>query len=155
MSLILQIALHKIARWLLLASLSLAKCEMSLISLIALQKLAKWPLSAVSKPAKCRISPIPQIILHKTARWFSFLLFRQNAKCLSFLQIAIYENCKRSPFLQFLCTASSCSIRWFPASKKQNISNSANHPTQNSKMVFLLVVSAKCEVSLNSADCYL
>jgi len=109
MSLILQIALHKIAIWLLLASLSLAKCEMSLISLIALQKQGKWLLSAGSQPARCRISPIPQIILHKTARWFSFLLFRRNAKCLSFLQIAIYEKCKKSPFLHFLCTASSCS----------------------------------------------
>jgi len=94
---------------------------------------------AGSQPAKCRISPIPQIVLHKTARWFSFLLFRRNAKCLSFLQIAIHKKCK---------TSVSYSI-----SKMQNISDSANYSTQNSKMVFLLAVSAKCKMSLISADC--
>ena len=86
----------------------------------------------------------------------SFLLIyhQQNAKCLSCLQIAIYENCKKSPFLQFLCTASSCSIRWFPASKMRNISNSANCSAQNGKIVFFLAVWAKCKMSLIYADCY-
>ena len=52
-----------------------------------------------------------------------FCQFPFNCKMPIILQVSIYLKCNKSPFLHFLCTASSCSTR--STSKMQNISNSA------------------------------